>query len=516
LKKVISIVLTITFIFMTMFMGVPVAKAITAGDLTLNVTANPTSLSGEGDVTFTFKVTNNTSSTVNNVSIIYDGGEIATIASISAGGTESTNKTLTIPESKLGTSLVFTAKCDSVNVDTDSVVISKKTLSAELTAKVSVSRTTAVKNSSIVFTITLENTGEATLSNIEVYLSPLNSSAKVGTVSSLAAGAKRTVTYTHKLTEDVTVTPTVKYTANGTTETKTLPNKTLSISDPDIEMTITPDKTSVEAGDEITFDVVVRNVGNISFTDVTIYDHQQSKVSAKYSAIEPNERIEATTSIPFDNDTTLNFTVTAKDSTGVVYTFESNTVSIEVSGEDKDAAVTMGVATDTTALEEAGTVTFEITVTNDSEDTFQNAVITEETIGDVHTFTTLPQGTKYTEIEYEVTETQTFNFVMTLTDASGKEYTVTADPLEVTVGATEENPFGDASDVNSAGTLGTLLVVIIILIVLIVGVGTTLFILMWKEKKAKAGKLGKAGNGPKAAKLSKGPKPPKFKGRNNF
>jgi hypothetical protein len=140
-----------------------------------------------------------------------------------------------------------------------------------------------------------------------------------------------------------------------------------------------------------------------------------------------------------------------------------------------------------TQLDEPGTVTFSITVSNKMEDTLTDVVVSEQTRGDIAAFDSLVTGDKLVSKDFEVTGDETFVFTVSAKDPEGNKYDVRSGEVKILVGAqlTATPAVTAAAAVTATGGLGTFLTIVIIIVGLIVLATIVLIVLLLQEKKAK-------------------------------
>ncbi len=185
------------------------------------------------------------------------------------------------------------------------------TVTANRTATLTIDKQAGVPTGSSVgdtidYTFLVENTGNVTLTNVNV------SDPQVGSVScpatTLGPGAQMTCTATYTLTQDdvdagtvdnavsVTATPPPGVTPPTDTDTTSTPI--------DRSATITLEKQSggvtdldgngTDAGDELAYTFLVTNTGNVTLTDVTVGDPLVGPVDCPTTPIGPGESVTCT------------------------------------------------------------------------------------------------------------------------------------------------------------------------------------------------------------------------------
>ncbi|MCS5491195.1 DUF7507 domain-containing protein, partial [Algoriphagus limi] len=124
----------------------------------------------------------------------------------------------------------------------------------------------------ITYTITVQNTGNVTLTNVSV-TDPLTGLDE--TIASLAPGVTETYTTTYTITQADLDAGSVENTATATDGTTTGSDTETVTADelPELTVTKTADVTTYDAVDDvITYTITVQNTGNVTLTNVSVTD----------------------------------------------------------------------------------------------------------------------------------------------------------------------------------------------------------------------------------------------------
>ena len=141
------------------------------------------------------------------------------------------------------------------------------------------------------------------------------------------------------------------------------------------------------------------------------------------------------------------------------------------------------VAADAYTLTEAGEVNFQITITNNSDVLLSDVKVSEDTLGEIGSVSSMGKDSKIFDKTAEVDQTTEYVFKVTATQEDGTPVTAVTDPLTITV---------EGSGGPGLGFLGVLLIIIVIAIV---AVGVTLFLMHRKHKSGGGGSGGGAFGG---------------------
>ncbi len=472
MKRHIAIILAAIMLLMMIPLTASAAKP------ELSVTINPTELVGSGDVTVSVDIYNPNEESIEECMLIIDGEDVKEFGNIPAGETATYTGKYSVSANKLGKSIPvqFTYNGGTVK---SSFTVGKKNPTVKVNTTVKLDSTTVTKGEKSTFTFAIENNGDAAMENINLTASPLNGGKVLTSTFDLAAGKVTMVTYSEALTEDATIKPQISFTVGGKEYTKTMNEVSVKVMNPEMKVTISVADNQVEADKEFSVEVYIENSGNSNFKSVELFDMNDQRIPTDKSALAANEFLSATKTMKLSESGEIGFYVKATDSNGNSYTFNSNVIKMYVNEKKPDdygEFLMLKVEPEQTTLDKKGPVKFIVEIANTADVDFSNITVTEKTLGEINSFTTLKAGetnrSDFNTVE-DIDKTTTFEFVLTAEDPDGNVVTVNSDPIEITVK-------------GSGGGLSALLIVIIIIILLIIGVGVTLLIVLKKDKDKKA------------------------------
>ena len=511
------------------------------GDVALSVETDVTELTGGSSVNFTAAVTNNTEEILTNYSVMlggnvkYDSGG----ATLAVGDTNSgITFSLDVTEEMLDSPITFTVYYTTATLTepakggSDSVTIAKKELVTELRASGKVNQKIVKADDVITFTFKLENLGETTLENIVVKADALKSGALNSTPKTLAPGETGEVKYDYTVSvTPLTIKPYIEYSANGVAqENYALDTIKLTTEERNVKTSFTASNSTPEPNEEVTFTLTLKNEGTVPYKNLTVtYGGKDMGFSS--STLNPGEEKSEEYTMSFTVSTEVQFLITLVDHEGETVPLYTKTVSIllPVDPQVLQNSVRLTLSPDVTQLSSAGTITFTGLISNDSEYNLSDVSLTEETLGSIPGVPdTLPANTpRNISFTVDISETTTYNFVLTVHDRDGNPYQITADPITIKVlnAATPSPTYDSAADVtgeeitlngnNHVDKLSIFAILAIVLVVLILGVGVTLLILWRKGRRPKGVSKGKR---PAArTSIKKKPRSTKsYRDRNNF
>ncbi len=236
----------------------------------------------------------------------------------------------------------------------------------ELTINRTIKPTTAQKGQEVTITYDIENTGETDVTAVSIKENNAVSS-KPGTIESIAAGEKKSYTFTLTMgSKDVTSSATVSYKSGGKSYSKKVEAAVIKYGEVKLTASVTADKKGGAPGDTVKLTIKLKNSGTVDFTNVTLTDDNLGEVF-KDLKVAAKETVVLNYDLTITETQDIQFTVTAEDVTGVPV--ETATGKINVIATDPTQAIVLSVKAEadrTSVYEIPGNVRFTITVTNES------------------------------------------------------------------------------------------------------------------------------------------------------
>ena len=503
MKKHISIFLILALVFSIFYGSVGVAKA--AG-IEVKITPGTVEMTTAGSASLEVTVTNTTATDLPDGCVLkMDGASYGNpFGPIPVNEHETQTISVNVTDGMFGSSKTFQlhdAGGNAISGASAAVSFTKKALSVGIGGSFSISPAELAAAGDVVeLKFTIENQGEAKLTNIVVKIPGVNGGKALNPEFTLIAKEKKSFSYNYTVTAAASLAPVVYYKVEGGTgETLqyAVAAKELKLETRDVEMTLTPSTTTPQPGADVTFTVGVVNNGNVPYTEVKL-TMNGVELDVPSSKLNEGGKFTEEYTESFLASTDVTFELTMKDHKGEIVSI-SKSVSIELPVDDSVVAskLKMEVEVDRPTLTSAGAVTFSGYIQNGTDYTLTNLVVTEATSGAaVYNFALLASYAS-TSFEYPVNinETTTYNFQLTVTDTAGNPHTINAEPVTVTITSAQATPgYSDAAEVTPSGIpidsnggsgLGAVMVIAIILVVLIIGVGVALLLLYRAQKNGK-------------------------------
>ncbi|WP_084555779.1 Ig-like domain-containing protein [Alkaliflexus imshenetskii] len=288
----------------------------------------------ETTITYSVSVENTGNVTLTNLSVTgtKSGSTVATITSLAPGATANTSFTYNTTQSDLDAgSVVNAAKVTSAQITetTSGSVTTTATQTKTVTASINANKSSySLVGETITYTITVNNTGNVTLTNI-VVTDALSSTQTI--IPSILPGASATSTRNHVVTQTNIDNGSIVNSASITSAegaTGNTGNFTLNaLKDEGVVAVMSANKSQYSTvGETINYTITVTNTGNITLTNVTVVDILSS-TQTTFASIAPNGGVATTTRVhsvtqqnidngQLVNSATINSTQNVTGSTG--------------------------------------------------------------------------------------------------------------------------------------------------------------------------------------------------------
>lgn len=492
MKKFLVYVLTIA-IACSLVLSLGITTASAAASVGFSVQVSPEMLSASGGSVLLEANVNVQGDSISSATITYPDGSTV---QLSGGGQIApgdyprihVNQDFKIPAESMDKDLTFKLTYTSVSdgaqgSQTDIIRVYKKAGTIKITGSASVDNKNLKQGEKATFTFTFKNEGDVKIENASLKAPPIDGGDVIGQPFSLNPGDTKKMEYRITVNKTMEVKPTLTFTAEGSNKTLALNSMNVTVEEAltsGIGLSLKADKDTINAGESVVLTANIANTGNDKLTGLKLADNQGNPVELKDSTLEKGASTTATVTITPQATGNYKYTVTAKNSAGDSVSAESNQVTITIgsasaspsaSEEPVPQTLAIRVDADSYALDSPGEVTFQVTVTNNSDVLLNNVQVTEKTIGDIGTTSAMGRDSKTFTAKTEVKETSEFVFTVTATTADGQTVTAVTEPLPITVK-------------GGAGLgLGFWGILLLIIIIAIAAIGLVLFMLYRKNKK---------------------------------
>ncbi len=520
MKRFLGFVLIIALACSVFGLGTVTAAADTNVDFKISLDKNEAAEGGTVEATIVVK--NNYADPITNVQVVYsnNGSTVFSGVSIDPGLSYGVQRDYTVGfpsgSSTVAMSyvLTYTDPNGATQTQTAATQVSESSV-VKVTGSASADQKTVNAGDKVEFTFNFKNEGNVTVENATLTASPIDGGDTIGQAFSLSPGSSKEMTYTTKVNKSIDVKPKLTFTAGGENKTLELDTLSITVNEPanaGISLTLAADKTSISEGGEAVLTATIANTGDVTLTGISLTDESGQTIQTDAAALGAGESTKATVTVTPAATQNYQYSVSAKDPDGGAVQATSNQVTVTVegaeptpsasaSGQPSGSTLAIVVDADAYTLSEAGEVNFQVTITNNSDVLLSNVTVSEETLGEIGSVSSMGKDSKTFDKTAEVSETTAYTFKVTATQEDGTEVTAVTDPLTVTV------------EGSSGPGLGFLGILLIIIVVAIAGVAIALFLMNRKNKKSGGGGIfgGKSGGkGPYNGGTNGGRKPSAF------
>lgn len=452
---------------------------------TITVSVTPSSLVGSGVVSLKITLTNPGDTAITNVRLYYPttAREEIALGDLAPGESREYTNDWIVPAELLDQPISFTvawveADGTSKTGTAPSITIAKKDPTIAATAKASASADKVKKGESVLYKFELTNTGDVDFTNVTLTAAPLNEGKTLVDPFTLGPGATQSIEWEVTLDQTTEISPVFYYTANGQAM-KSVTNKVgVTVDVPKaalMRLTARPDKTTVAAGDEVTFQMTLSNTGSANLTAISVKDFNGGTVMMARNTLNAGETTtgEVTLAVPATGNYV--FTATARDEEGNATSAESDAVAITATDATPEslnpASIVSITATATNpTLTGPGDAEFLVTVQNLSTETLKNVVMQETSTGASNIVPELEAG-----------QAETWSPVLPIEDTTEYFFTVSVELDDGTIIRAEATP--TLVTIQQEKGLTMFQTILIIFICAIAGVAIALGIFVSKGKK---------------------------------
>jgi|GEM_PF-4200934 len=343
---------------------------VTHPAVTVEASVDPT-VTVEGDpVTYTYDVTNSGDTTLTTLALTDAYGPVTDGVPALLGPSESFSATRDrSPVASFTNNVTITALGTAKAVShSDSVYLQVRPANPEIEVLASVSPSAIPEGNSATFTYAITNKGNVTLTDLAVtdYLGAISS----GVPASLDPEG------TFQLTRQVSPADTVNNTVTASGEFSGTPTNgqdsvVLTVTHPEISVSASPSSPTIYGGQNITFDYVIKNEGDVALSGLTLTDEWGAFADLP-ATLAAGASITRTRSVSPTVTMTNNVSVSGVGTGKTVNASDSATVTVT----NPNIAVTAGA--DPSLIAAGDTTTYTYVVTNDGDVALTNLVVQDK------------------------------------------------------------------------------------------------------------------------------------------
>lgn len=327
--------------------GVSIKLKETTPNLAFDRSVDTTVVKKGGSVYVTYKLENNSDDalTITSLKDNFSSSSIVSSLTLSRGQSKEVIKKYTVSKD-VSSAPTVTYKYGSKTYTKTLSAVNIKVGSASLEVKTTADKTSGSNGDTVKFTTTIKNTGTEDLTGISLYD---NDNNVVKTGISVSAGETQTVETEVTLSSDKDVYFTAKGKDSSGSDISFKSNTvSLSLSGPissGLEVTVSADKESINAGDTITFTFNIKNTSSSAIKNVCVgeQDSEEPLTEDVISSLGAGESGTITASIGnVYEDTDFTFIAVGTTTSGKQVQVASNTISVKVDGATETPVATDG------------------------------------------------------------------------------------------------------------------------------------------------------------------------------
>lgn len=317
----------------------------------------------------------------------------------------------------------------------------------EVNFSCNLSKTTGESDDTVALTYRVENVG-----NVHIYDLKIEDNA-FGAIKSLAVlktGQNTQAVYSVKINEGFTSTPTITYTVGGTTYKEALDSVEVTAGNPDLELLVTANKTSVAPGDSVRISCTVSNPGTSNLTNVVISEAVLGELFTLDGLLAGETQ---TLNYEMAVTETQSLTITAIGDNGSEKEWlVEKTLDIIVDEGLETLNILFEASASETNLEFPNIVVFNIVIENTGNEIYRDLVVTDKEGNVVEEINQLVTGKSQFQVNQNVEETSTYVFTLSVPSDEGETQYISTAPIEINVHSEDTENTGAASDPNEIFT----------------------------------------------------------------
>jgi len=396
---------------------------------------DPTAIASTGgDVTLTVKISHdyNSAYVMSNTEIykgskliisfgnIYAGQEVTQSGTLNVSADETDGVVLTLKYSESGQRQVvkdFTVKFSQVEEAKPSIKFN-----------CNLSKTTGESDDTVTLTYMVENVGTVHIYDLKIEDSAFGT---VKTLPVLKTGQKTEAIYTSKINSGFTSVPSITYTVGSTTYKENLDAVEVTAGNPDLELMVTANRTTVAKGDKVTISCTVSNPGTSGLSNVVISEDKAGELFA-VGSLAAGETQTLSYDITVEENTTLNISAVGDNGSEKEWLVKK-TLDLLIDENMETLDITIAALPSETKLEFPQIVVFNITIENTGDSIYNNLEVKDKDGKVVETINQLLPGKSQFQVNVTVNETAMYYFTLSIPDEEGKVQYLSSTPVEISV-----------------------------------------------------------------------------------
>ncbi len=413
-----------------------------AGDgLDVVFSISPAELVGPGDVTMTFVITNHSEQDIRNIYLTSDDGLLSEpVGQMAPGESQTLVRPHAVTQAELDEGRVrYVISHDASDAAAEKVShnLSAPVIKGDARPDVDFTRQLSSRfvpaGGQLTITYRVSNNGNVPVSAVSIH-DALGDFT--GRLEQLPIGGTRTfisrVTVNMESSSDAVLEYTVP---SGETISRRLDPVTVRLSESALEHDFSVGRSAFdpERADAV---LILTNAGNDDYSDITVLDDVYGGVIADgLSLPRGSNPTEVAFTYPVRGDGEYRWRVTGVSQAGEAVDFVTETLTLPAEELPRSIDISMYIAPRASVISRPGNVTFDIALTNEGTASAKELQLYEVERGNARALAVLPTGEPCRfSVTYEVKQDSQFIFCLNYLDEEGHPRTISAEPIDITIG----------------------------------------------------------------------------------
>ena len=417
-----------------------IAEETASDELEVAFSISPTELVEPGDVTMTFELTNHSEHDIRNIYLTSDDGLLSEpVGQLAAGESQTLVRPYAVTQAELDEGRVrYVISHDAAeSAEKVSHNLSAPITKGDVRPDVDFTRQLSSRyvpvGGQLTITYRVSNNGNVPVSAVYIH-DALGDFT--GRLEQLPIGGTRAfisrVTINMESSSDASLEYTVP---SGETVSRRLNPVTIRLSESALTHDFSVGRSAFdpERADAV---LILNNAGNDDYSDITVLDDVYGGVIADGLSL-PRESnpTEVAFTYPVRGDGEYRWRVTGVSQAGETVDFVTETLTLPIEKLPRTIDISMNIVPRASVISRPGNVTFDISLTNEGSVSVKELQLYEVERGNARSLTVLPTGEpcRFT-VTYEVRQDSQFIFCLNYLDEEGRTCTISADPIDITIG----------------------------------------------------------------------------------
>lgn len=417
------------------------AEKAAAEGLDVAFSISPAELVGPGDVTMTFEITNHSEDDIRNIYLTSDDGLLSEpVGQMAPGESQTLVRPHTVTQAELDAGRVrYVVSYDALHAAGEKVShnLSAPVIKGDARPDVDFTRQLSSRyvptGGQLTVTYRVSNNGNVPVSAVHIH-DALGDFT--GRLEQLPIGGTRTFISRVTINMETSSDASLEYTVpSGETVSRRLDPVTVRLSESALEHDFSVGRSAFdpERADAV---LILTNAGNDDYSDITVLDDVYGGVIADgLSLPRDGNPTEVAFTYPVRGEGEYRWRVTGVSQAGEAVDFVTETLTLPAEELPRSIDIQMIVTPRASVISRPGNVTFDVALSNMGTASAKALQLYEVERGNARSLAVLPTGEpcRFT-LTYEVHQDSRFIFCLNYLDEEERPRTISADPIDITIG----------------------------------------------------------------------------------